>query len=957
MADVFISYAREDQDFVRQLHQALAQSNRETWVDWQDIPLTAQWWQEIQRGIEAADSFVFIISPDSIASEVCRDELEHAIAHNKRLIPIVRREAASQRVHEALASHNWLFMRSDDDFDNAFDSLMRALDTDLEHVRQHTRLLVRAREWEGRGRDTSLILRGADLQTAESWLVASAGKVPEPTALQQAYIFASRRAATARTRMLLAGVTLAAAVALVLAVIALLQRNEAEAQRQLSDLRGTAVAQQAATAVAAEGLAVRRADEARSLALAFGARQALGANNTDLALALASAANTITDPPAQARATLAQSAYARGARRLFSGVHHDWVNAIALDPSGTRLLTGSVDGSLALWDTDSGALLEQEQFDDFFESGGQRVNLAAINTLAFDPHDPTIAAIGSNTLIFWDVEHWQERRRIDDVPSALVQSVVYSPDGQLLATGYSSGDLRVYDVSTGRARISQHAHRDSIDTVAFSSDGALLATGARDAAVSLWDVATGQQIDSWTPASGEPVEALTFTPDDSQLLVGLNASGMRAYAVDTGDEAWRIDDLNQGAPALAISPDGRWLAFTAYDSGVTVTDMATRQTRFAYIGHGARSESVAFSPDGRLLYTGSLDSTARSWQVFSGALERFVRGYAPGASVTKVVPLANGDFVSAGGEDDPRLLLWHAGEVVRAFSGHTASIAALAVSPDEQTALSGGFDATLRQWNLATGELIRTIPVEDASIITAVSYTADGTRALVTAVDAAQTGSQILVYHLASGKVAFQHRADLAVVAAGLFNADESAIIYAGADLSRAGQGFIAEVNLESGEVQERFANVHEHTIYTLALSPDGRRLASGSEDGLIVVWNLESAQETRRLIGHSDLVRGLSFSPDSQQLISASYDDTARIWDMGNWEELVRLEGHSDDVIQAVFALDGSGVLTASRDGSVGLWRASFDPAAVQRWIASERYLRELTCAERVQYGVEPCS
>ena len=82
MADVFISYAREDQDFVRQLHEALAQRNRETWVDWQDIPLTAQWWQEIQRGIEAADSFVFIISPDSIASEVCRDELEHAIARN-----------------------------------------------------------------------------------------------------------------------------------------------------------------------------------------------------------------------------------------------------------------------------------------------------------------------------------------------------------------------------------------------------------------------------------------------------------------------------------------------------------------------------------------------------------------------------------------------------------------------------------------------------------------------------------------------------------------------------------------------------------------------------------------------------------------------------------------------------------------------------------------------------------
>jgi len=956
MADVFISYAREDQAFVRQLHEALAQHSRETWVDWQDIPLTAQWWQEIQHGIEAADNFVFVISPDSLASQVCQDELEHAIEHNKRLIPVVRRESTSQRIHEALASHNWLFMRQDDDFDGAFDSLIRALDTDLDYVRRHTRLLVRAREWEDRDHDNSLILRGADLQTAENWLVTSAGKVPEPTALQQSYIFASRRAANARSRTLLAGVTLAGAIAVVLAIVAVLQRNEAQTQRELSDLRGTAVAEQAATAVAAEGLAVRRADEARSLALAFGARQALSANNGDLALALANAANEIDNPPTQAQATFAQAAYARGARRLFAGAHSNWINAIALDPTGARLLTGSIDGALALWDTDSGALLQQQQFTDIVESGNLSVNVAAVNALAFAPNDPTTAAIGSNTVVLWDIETWQERRHFD-LPGELALSLAYSPDGQLLAAGYGSGDLRVYDVSTGQARISLRAHRDAIDALTFSPDGTLLATGARDAAVRLWDVATGEEVTSLQPTSSEPVEALAYTDDGRQLLVGLNKSGILAYDLATGDEAWRMDDLGQGVPALDISPDGRWLAFTAYDSSVTVTDMATRTARFAYIGHGARSEAVTFSPDGRILYTGSLDTTARSWHVFGGALERFVRGYAPGASVTKVISLSNGDFVTAGGENDPRVLLWHEGEVVRAFSGHTDSVAALAVSPDEQTALSGGFDATLRQWNLATGELFNTLPLEDASIITSAHYSADGTQALVTAIDSAQTGSYILIYHLASGKVAFQQHVDLDLAISGVFNADESAVIYAGSSLSRSGQGFIAEVDLESGEVQQRFANVHKHGVYALALSPDGSRLASGAEDGLIVVWNAATAQETRRLIGHSDLVRGINFNADGNLLISASYDDTARIWDLNNWEELIRLEGHSDDLRDAAFAVDGSGVLTTSGDGSVGIWRISFDPDAIRTWIASERYLRELTCAERLQYGVEPCS
>jgi hypothetical protein len=93
-------------------------------VDWEDIPLTADWWQEIQRGIEGAQTFVFILSPDSIASKVCREEIDHAIAHHKRLVPIVHREGFtldnSLPAHEALNRHNWLFFREQDDFDTEF---------------------------------------------------------------------------------------------------------------------------------------------------------------------------------------------------------------------------------------------------------------------------------------------------------------------------------------------------------------------------------------------------------------------------------------------------------------------------------------------------------------------------------------------------------------------------------------------------------------------------------------------------------------------------------------------------------------------------------------------------------------------------------------------------------------------------------------------------------------------
>jgi hypothetical protein len=201
MADIFISYSRKDKEFVRTLHQALSQSQRSTWVDWEDIPVTAEWWKEIEAGIEGADTLIFVISPDSVASKVCYQEVEHAARCNKRLFPIVRREGfAVEQVHEALQRHNWLFFRKEDDFDQAFKTLIKAVDTDLDYVRTHTRLLVKAIEWDDAGRNDGLLLRGGGLAAAEQWLKQSDGKVPQPTEQHKNYIAKSRQAENATRR-------------------------------------------------------------------------------------------------------------------------------------------------------------------------------------------------------------------------------------------------------------------------------------------------------------------------------------------------------------------------------------------------------------------------------------------------------------------------------------------------------------------------------------------------------------------------------------------------------------------------------------------------------------------------------------------------------------------------------------------------------------------------------------
>jgi hypothetical protein len=168
--EVFISYSRKDKEFVRRLDEELKRRDRKAWVDFEGIPPGDTWEKTIYGAIESTHTFIFVLTPDSIATEVCGKEIAHAAANNKRLVPIVYRDVAADNVPKSPGELNWIFFRESDDFNEAADTLVRALDTDLKWVRAHTRLLTRAIEWDANGRNNSFVLRGEDLRSAERWL-------------------------------------------------------------------------------------------------------------------------------------------------------------------------------------------------------------------------------------------------------------------------------------------------------------------------------------------------------------------------------------------------------------------------------------------------------------------------------------------------------------------------------------------------------------------------------------------------------------------------------------------------------------------------------------------------------------------------------------------------------------------------------------------------------------------
>jgi hypothetical protein len=188
MAHIFIGYSRKDKGFVQKLHLALTREGHDVWIDWEDIPPTAKWLNEVYKGIEAADNYIFVISPDSVASEICGMEIAHGEKFNKRFVPILYRDLGGAKPRDSITSSNWIFFNEAEKFEESFAQLLSAMTTDLEYVAEHTAMLLKAREWLREQRNDSYLLKGDQLRKAETWLAESKAKKPEPLNLHRTFI-------------------------------------------------------------------------------------------------------------------------------------------------------------------------------------------------------------------------------------------------------------------------------------------------------------------------------------------------------------------------------------------------------------------------------------------------------------------------------------------------------------------------------------------------------------------------------------------------------------------------------------------------------------------------------------------------------------------------------------------------------------------------------------------------
>ena len=495
MSDVFISYSRCDKAFVQVLHKALTESKYDAWVDWEDIPLTADWWEEIKAGIEAADTFLFVIGPNSIASQVCSQEIEHAVTHHKRLAPIVRQEEFNKSLmHPALGKANWLFFKEDNEFEAAFQSLVKTLNTDLAHAKDHTRLLVKALEWDKKQRQDDFLLRGVDLADAEKWLLQAAGKDPNPTTLQGEYIAASRKVSSNRQRTLIGTLGALLAISMVSSGVAFGQFVKADQAREKAE---------------------RQALNAEIQSRAFSIENLMSSElNTQALWAALELGQEIKQLPQDKSSLLEPSTRLQAvsvlrevyhldrflARNTLQG-HSDRVNSVSFSPDGAIIASASGNGVVKLWNRSGQELLTLQG-----HSG-------AVRSVSFSPDGSLIvSASDDGTIKLWDLSG-QELQTLEG-HSDWVRSVSFSPDGALIASASDDGTVKLWDLSGQKLQIFK-GHSDWVRSVSFSPDGSLIASASKDGTVKLWDF-SGQELLTLQGHSDE-VTSVRFSPDGSLI--------------------------------------------------------------------------------------------------------------------------------------------------------------------------------------------------------------------------------------------------------------------------------------------------------------------------------------------------------------------------------------------------------------------------------------------------------
>ena len=536
-----------------------------------------------------------------------------------------------------------------------------------------------------------------------------------------------------------------------------------------------------------------------------------------------------------------------------------------------------------------------------------------------------------------------------------VYSVAFDRDGTHLAAGDWRGTISIIDLGSGAITRRPGAHPRAIRSIAFSPDGQVLASGSEDGTVRVWTLPGLGELYRFGGVAygywGYGVRSLAFSPEGSVLAAGGDTGYVSRWTMIDGQELAHLGTGSGLVFGVAVSHDGHIVASANSTGQVDLWDMYTGVLLRTLAPHPFGAWSLAFTPDDTQIITGAADGALRIWDVRQGTLVLEKPAHTRAIDSLALDPSGILLTVASGWQ----LARWKLPGLANepAPPEHLPAFRSLAVDPSGLTLALGGDDSRIRLWDLVGGGLLWLNPGLDdhqsvlnlrfaptQPLLAAAHSGADvlvvwdlpsrsqiarqkllRIRSLAFAPDGSQiaaAGSGLMLWDLAS-RTATQRQSS------GLLTAIDWSL-----DSSRGAGDSLVAVATDDGTTQvwdsqtfapRDFDSANAGSLWSIALTADGARLAAGANDGSVRLWNVHTGRLIALLSGHTAPVQAVAFSPDGALLATGAMDNTIRVWDGRSGRALQMITEPRGWVFSVAFSPDGRILAGASWDGTSRIW------------------------------------
>lgn len=579
--------------------------------------------------------------------------------------------------------------------------------------------------------------------------------------------------------------------------------------------------------------------------------------------------------------------------------HGTAVSSVAYAPDGDTIASASHDGTIRLWDV--AALRELAVID---------AHLGSANCVAFSPDGKTLASAGGaaksdaskeeqpGEVHLWDVS---KRTKLATLKTkgGVPTSVAFSPDGKRLSHASHLDPVKVSDVATGEEISQFGGDWVSSGCVAFSPDGKTLAVGEGSTRVCLWDLSSRQE--SVLHGHAGPVHGVAFSPDGRTLASASADGGVKLW--DPATRQSRAFGHNGAVRGVAFSPDGKTLATASADQTVMLWDLTPQPIPADQNKPRGAVWAFGFSPDGKTVASASNSEAAvELWDVSTGQVRTRLQGHTQ--TLNDVVFAPDGKTLASSAHDHT-VKLWDLGTGQTRFTmqGHTGHVHALAFSPDGLTLASGSNDTTVRLWDPVTGRAIATLKGHVAPVWS-LAFSPDS-KTLVSGL-----ADCVKIWDLPTK----QPRATLQCRGAG-----SHALSYSpdGKSLAARTRDRAVEV-WDLSTLRERTSIGDDRVAASargLAIDQDWKFVARGHSDGSVSLWDLATGRERATLKGQEPQVWSIALSPDGKTLVTGTWHGVIKFWRAAT-EEDVLAQSHVRDRREHQAARLGSEGIRLRHDG-----------------------------------------